>query len=139
MTSSFKIQERLRNYKPNEHTKFNSIFDHYIKPWGKCHPNYDTTLVGSDPRGVKICTPKQIVYDNDKPIVHPGLYQLSRYSRQLYEPSNYPITLFNTLPRVPPNEAYNITNDYIKLSPEYNGTGVYKGITCTNMHEFAYH
>jgi hypothetical protein len=36
---------------------FGPWYDHYIKPFGNCHPNFNTTVIGGE-GGVKVCTRK---------------------------------------------------------------------------------
>jgi hypothetical protein len=135
MTSSFKIKARYEN---PELYDFGPWYDHYIRPFGKCNPDFfDTILIGEDPRGVKVCIrkpepPKIDENTKDDPV-------LFRYSRRMYEYDRDPIQVFNTFPRVPPNEGYNIYYDYYKLEPFFNGTGLYKMKTCRNeVREFAF-
>lgn len=40
-------------------------YDYYIRPFGKCHPDFNTTLIGDDARGVKICTRRTTTATND--------------------------------------------------------------------------
>jgi hypothetical protein len=132
MTSSFKIKSRYENAPSYD---FGPWYDHYIRPFGKCNSDFfDTVLIGNDPRGVKVCTRKPSS-KRDKPDLGPFTY---RYSRRLYEYDREPIQVFNSFPRVPPNEGYNVYNDYYKLEPFFNGTGVYKSRTCRDTTEFAY-
>jgi len=36
---------------------FGPWYDHYVRPFGKCHPDFLTTIInGDDARGVKVCT-----------------------------------------------------------------------------------
>lgn len=133
MTSSFKIKSRYENASSYD---FGPWYDHYIRPFGKCNPDYfETILIGNDPRGVKVCVRKEMQKKYEPPDLVQNLY---RYSRRMYENNRDPIQVFNVFPRVPPNEAYNIYNDYYKLEPFFNGTGVFKGITCRDVREFAY-
>jgi hypothetical protein len=133
MTSSLKIRERYRH---PELYDFGPWYDHYIRPFGKCNPDFfDTILIGNDPRGVKVCTRKK---ENKNPLKKNTEQQTYRYSRRLYEHNREPIEVFNVFPRVPPEEGYNIYNDYYKLEPFFNGTGLYKMETCSNIREFAY-
>lgn len=143
MSSSSKVLHRLEN--PDLYS-FGPWYDHYVRPTGKCHPDWDTILIGAnsgDPRGVKVCVrrpyalPDYTSNNQGVPIEESGP-QLYRYSRRLYEPSSVPLQQFNTSPRVPPNEAYNLLNDYYKLSPDYNGTGLYMYRTCKNVQEAAF-
>lgn len=132
MTSSFKIKARYENPQMYD---FGPWYDHYIRPFGKCNPDFfDTVLIGEDPRGVKVCIRKP-ERKPEVPDVGPDTY---RYSRRMYEYNRDPIQVFNVFPRVPPNEAYNIYNDYYKLEPFFNGSGVYKMRTCDSVREFAY-
>ena len=132
MTSSYKLKKR---FKHPEKYDFGHQFDHYIRPFGKCHPDFDTILIGDDPRGVKICKRRASPEPKKKESLnYPLLY---RYSRQMYNFDRLPLVRMNTTPRIPPNEAYNIINDFYKLDHFFNGTGLYKGKTCNNISEYA--
>lgn len=136
MTSSTSLQERLK-------TNFSfgvPWYDHYVRPQGKCHPDFDTILMTTnhqepDGRGVKVCIRKPSHNDKIDVYRNPFIY---RYMRRLYEPSRIPIQRQNTFERLPPNEKFSLLNDYQKISPFFNGTGVYKGKVCDNIHEYAY-
>lgn len=133
MTSSLKIKSRYHN---PEQYDFGPWYDHYIRPFGKCNPDFfDTILIGNDPRGVKVCVRKP---DKQPVKQFSGDQQTYRYSRRMYEYNRDPIQVYNSFPRIPPNEKYNIYNDYYKLEPFFNGTGVYKMITCNDIQEFAF-
>lgn len=133
MTSSLKIKARYEN--PSQYD-FGPWYDHYIRPFGKCNEDFfDTILIGNDPRGVKVCVRKKEERNLSKPDVGPEVY---RYSRRMYEYNREPIQVFNSFPRIPPNEGYNIYNDYYKLEPFFNGAGIYKMRTCRNIREYAY-
>jgi hypothetical protein len=134
MTSSLKIKSRYENPQLYD---FGPWYDHYIRPAGKCNPDFfDTILIGNDPRGVKVCVRKPELRSISK--LGKQNSDLYRYSRRLYEYNRLPIEVYNTFPRVPPNEGYNIYNDYYKLESFYNGTGLYKTTVCDSIQEFAY-
>lgn len=42
--------------KTNPAFNFGPWWDHYVRPFGKCHPDFDTHVIGDDVRGVKVCT-----------------------------------------------------------------------------------
>lgn len=46
---------RLQLRKQNPQYRFGPWYDHYVKPFGKCHPSFETHLLSCDPRGVKVC------------------------------------------------------------------------------------
>lgn len=132
MTSSLKIENRYKNPKL---FNFGPWYDHYIKPFGKCHISFDTIVLGNDPRNVKVCVRKpEEKYSQTLPT-----YDLNRYTRQLYsnEYEKYPIKRFNSNYQIPPNEEYNIINDFYKLDHFYNGTGLYNYKT-SQMQEYAF-
>ena len=137
---------------------FGNWDDHYVRQFGKCHPNFDTVLLDKDPRSVKVCKRRvQDTFNRDNPyekykfinkdekIVNRDLEnannynrQLSRFSRQIYTPSNKPIQPYNPYPRVPPHEDYNIVNEYYKLPIEFNGTGLLNYKVCPDYRKVAY-
>ncbi len=128
MTSSVKIRQRFK-----DSLSFGPWYDHYVRPQGKCHPDFDTILLSDDARGVKVCVRKKhsdLIEKSPKL----GIY---RYSRQLYNPSLYPQQIFNKRSRVPPNEEFLLLNDYYKLIHDFNGTGVYRKNT-VSFPEFAF-
>lgn len=104
------------------HYNFGPWHDHYVRPFGKCHPDFDTILLNNDPRGVKVCVRKPEV-EIKEPITNS--FMLYRYARNLYEPwdrsKNFDIV---------PNETELIASDYIKLNEDFNGTGVLQYRTC---------
>jgi hypothetical protein len=142
------------------HSKGNYIapwYDHYIRPFGKCHPDFDTYLIGDDPRGVKICVRREHPSDftnanlrkkrdpkSPLPLQkqRPKAPIVYRFARNLYPGLNSPITypprLYNSHPFNPPNEDWNILKDYYKNNINYNGTGVYDYSTCPNIRQYAY-
>jgi hypothetical protein len=138
MTSSTRLEQRL-----NSGLSFGvPWYDHYVRAQGKCHPDFDTILLTTnnqhpDGRGVKVCVrrPQSPESTNTQP---PGFPFVHRYSWTMYEPSRVPIQRQNTFLRVPPNEVYGLLNDYQKISPFFNGTGLYVGKVCDNVHEYAY-
>lgn len=132
MTSSLKIA--LREANP-EIFNFGPWYDHYIRPFGKCHPDFDTIVIGCDPRGVKVCKRRKLPQLEKKEFTTPVLY---RYTRQMYDFNRLPLIRYSaSTPQQPPNEVYNILNDYYKLDRYFNGTGVQKYKTCKNISEYA--
>ena len=131
MTSSAKLLKRNVDFGP--------WYDHYVRPVGKCHPSFNTILLSDDARGAKVCTRKpEMSNDSSEPTYNYDDQYLFRYSRQLYDLNQMPIVRFNTqLPRITPDEYYNILHDYYKLEPQFNGTGLYKTKTCFNINEYA--
>ncbi len=129
MSMSTSIEKR----KSDRIMQFGPWYDHYVRPFGKCHPDFNTVLLSDDPRGVKVCIRKQ--YNREKIPEERPLY---RFSRQLYNQSQKPIQRFNPHPRVPPNEDYNILHDYYRLGTEFNGAGLYNFNTCPSYRTFAY-
>lgn len=133
MTSSLKLA--LRNDRSlRGNFDFGPWYDHYIRPFGKCHPDFDTVVLGCDPRGVKVCKRRQTFTPSRRSFEGPVLY---RYTRQMYDFNPLPLIRFDSFPQQPPNEAYNILNDYYKLDHNFNGTGVYNPKTCRNISEYA--
>jgi len=123
-------------------------YDHYIRPFGKCHPDFNTVLVGNDPRNVKICvrkpytslpiTKKSEGYNvKGSPNWKPS-NELYRFSRQIYEPNNLPARMYNPHPYCPPNESYNYIHDYYKKDITFNGTGLYTYSQCPSVRQHVY-
>jgi hypothetical protein len=112
--------------------EFGPWYDHYVRPFGKCHPDFDTILLNGDPRGVKVCVRREEEdYGTINKYPNFGLY---RYSRNLYDPLNYKNKNFDTVP----NEYDLITKDYLKLNHDFNGTGLYQERVCTKISESFY-
>ena len=126
MTSSFRLQKRFENA---DLWNFGAQSDHYIRPWGECHPDFTAIPIGH-PHGVKVCVRR--VREGGKPkcennSVYNGTYGCSL---NLYEPGAPPTQISNpTLLeyRKVPDEEYLKKNDYFRNEPFFvkeGGTGV---------------
>lgn len=108
-------------------------YDTYLRPFNKCHPDFDTIALDGDPRKLKMCVRRNYYESNQNETQGVSLW---RYNRKLYERSNVPTN--TSCYHYPPNESYSIINDYYKLDKDFDGTGVYRGRVCKGLYEFAY-
>lgn len=61
MSSSFRLQRRYEEARQHGWWQFGDTFDHYLREWGDCHPDYYTIPIGN-PDGVKVCVRKNSEY-----------------------------------------------------------------------------
>uniref|UniRef100_A0A6C0JPZ0 Uncharacterized protein n=1 Tax=viral metagenome TaxID=1070528 RepID=A0A6C0JPZ0_9ZZZZ len=124
MSSSLRLKIRNEN---KDLYDFGPWYDHYVKPFGKCHPSFDTILLSGE-KGIKVCKRRP-----EEPIKKKhncnGLY---RYSTNLYEPSQMsgPASIPTRAP-VSIHEDWKtfkdfnpLLDDYQKINIEFDGTGV---------------
>lgn len=126
-TPSARLESRKKNG-----IYYGPWYDHYVKPFGKCHPDFDTILLNNgvnDPRGVKICVRRPVDEIHKR---HPEEYMTYRYARSLYEP--LVLKNYDNIPL----ESELIEKDYIKLNHDFNGTGLYRSHVCDNISESYY-
>lgn len=113
---------RLDRRQKKDAYNFGPWYDHYVRPFGKCHPSFDTILLNDDPRGVKVCVRKPEL--EIKESIYPS-FMVYRYARNLYEPWDRSKNFDNVS-----NETGLIASDYLKLNQDFNGTGVLTYRTC---------
>lgn len=125
MTSTVLLSSRrdMNFIPPVENSVYGGMENHYIKPWGECHPDYEAIPVNKK-SGVKICVRK---ISHDPPQIK--IYPSGNYtnSKGLYEPGNHETRISNDLPpgkRTSPNEEYLYQRGYFRVHNRYNGTGI---------------
>jgi hypothetical protein len=126
MSSSFRIKKRFEEFNNTGAYDFGNFADHYIAPWGNCHPNFVEHAIGR-PDGVKVCVRR--VGDLPPRQVDPPKNGLTRFSPNLYYPDELPGIDNNTYrfnARRMPNEEQLSINDYKKMPIKYSGIGANK-------------
>lgn len=115
MTSANFIAKRPNVY-------YGPWYDHYIRPWGECHPDYTGIPIGKS-TGVKVC-----VRTENRTAENPNLPRGKRYfekQENVYYPEKNETREFNNLPR----EKRKIPEQVIHYVREMNchkflGTGI---------------
>lgn len=147
MSSSFRL---LRRYQEGNEWSFGPMEDHYVRPWGDCHPDFYQIPIGN-PDGVKICVRKNPQYVNSigtTPATHDpesitspppppsaisthaaeNTPQYNKFTADLYNPTRRVADqMYNPYPyyaRRAPDEEYNLSNDVIRAAIRFNGTGL---------------
>jgi hypothetical protein len=118
--------------------------DHYVRPFGNCHPDFTAIVIGDNPDGVKICV-RRTNEDGSRIANAPSTRDNSRkyngfhrFSPRLYDVEhedditgscrNDALQKFNPdryYDRHPPYEGDLITRDYLKPDIYYSGTGIH--------------
>ena len=140
MTSSFRIKKKYEN---GGTWQFGPWYDHYVRPYGECHPDYDAIPIGR-PEGVKICVRRDVSTLQQYPPRRPpseGAPDDVLYNPQLYEGkrARNAIQQFNPWrydQRRSPNESYNRENDTWRREVVYDGTGFMKMFSYTPQEKY---
>lgn len=129
---SYKLEIR----KTNPAFNFGPWYDHYIRPFGKCHVDFDTHVIGDDPRGVKVCTRRDYgsMYVPRSEVRGQGSNVPVGPPMELYVtlgkgPGNYvnSSNMYNYSPSNPstvPNDKFSIEHQYKKVGIPYDGVGI---------------
>lgn len=130
MTSSFKLSKRFQEA---DTWSFGSWDEHYIRPWGECHPDFVAIPIGH-PEGVKVCVRRRrddgSTFEHNPNIhKHPSEWNgLHRNKFNLYDPTvTSPIQDYephHPADRRAPNEDLLVNNDHLHRDIRYNGTGL---------------
>jgi hypothetical protein len=141
MTSSFKIQQRLREGNLWKFGLADSQMggqdDSYLRSYGECHPDFMAIPIGN-PTGVKMCVRRVDPYGRrfgetptinaTKELVDQKLNGYWRASPNLYDPRiQKPVQLWNpdAFPdRRTPYEQDLLRDDYLRWPVKYNGNGI---------------
>jgi hypothetical protein len=89
---------------------FGPWYDHYVQPFGKCHPDFNTVVLGNDPRGVKVCMRKP---------QQPNTHQRDA------SPIDYcnSVNMYQYVP-LKSNRVLDDTLQYNRIETPYDGVGV---------------
>lgn len=133
MTSSVYVKQRVADAQKWD---FGDISDHYLRPWGECHPDYKAIPI-DNPYGVKVCVKR-----HPEPTSPPVFNGYFRASPKLYEPITSQLEQRNSRSftakyvtqagrnpqrysdRRMPHEQDLLRSDYPKLDINYEGTGI---------------
>jgi hypothetical protein len=126
MTSSYLLQQRFAHGKDwrfgNPDAPYRGMEDHYLRPWGECHPDYEANPIGT-PTGAKVCVRRPFRRETT-----PTPQGYFRGSVNLYAPQDrVPSQKWNPYPyhdRRIPWEGQLVRDGYVDLPTRYNGTGI---------------
>lgn len=132
MTSTFLLNKRFEQAKTwsfgDGCDPLGGWEDHYVRPWGECHPDYTAIPIGH-PTGVKVCVrrydgpcpanPNEVARDNNG--YHRGSVNLydtrANYPTQEWNPDYYHDRRMRW-------EGQLLHDDYPRWQTRYNGTGI---------------
>lgn len=146
-TSSNKLRNRRQNA---DQLSFGRWEDHYIRPYGECHPDYVAVPMGRVD-GPKICIKKKDPCTGH-PVSHQGFedrkyppeQKYHKFKADMYDMEREePVQLHNPYSygdRRMPNESFLIRNDYVKSEIKYDGHGLTPLLTPGDVkfREYAY-
>lgn len=120
MSSSYSINKRLRERNPR-YMFTNTLGDTYIRPYGKCHPDFDAVSIDRPGKaeGVNMCVRKQQSWQTDRSVVYNK--PIDRFSNFLPGENREGIPKESTQM---PNQPYLVANDVLRWEINYNGLGI---------------
>lgn len=124
--------------KVNPSFNFGPWYDHYIRPFGKCHADFDTHVIGDDPRGVKVCIRRENHFTVPQTTngvrgaqPYATLSQVGLAAAQTsdanvgnYVNSGAMYAGAQAMPSSVPDDRFSIERRYVKIGIPFDGTGV---------------
>ena len=140
MSSSFRLYKRRQD--KAVWTIPGDSENHYVRPFGECHPEYTALPIGN-PDGVKICT-RSVPEIPFVPKADPQRTQnrYYKFASRLYDPANpQPVQMRNPSKyndRFGPNRGIYLAKDYYRPEIKYDGIGGYPQPTCADRALYEY-
>lgn len=118
MSSTYSINKRLRE-RNSKYMFTNTLGDTYIRPYGKCHPDFNGVPIDSKPEGVLMCVRKKESWSTDRSVVYSK--PIDRFTNFMPGENREGIPKESTQM---PNQPYLVANDILRWERNTNGLGI---------------